>query len=95
VVASAQPLAAAAVAATDCRIREAFGLTGVCEGVCWPSSDRAIDAPAPQDVLAWEGFVAWLCILEPGFSLAAPLLASAGGEGGCGFDCLWPNLLCN
>ena len=26
----------------------------------WPSLDRAVDAPALQDVPAWDGFVAWL-----------------------------------
>ena len=31
-----------------------------CLGDGWPSRDRAVDAPALQDVPAWDGIVAWL-----------------------------------
>jgi hypothetical protein len=31
-----------------------------CLGDGWPFRDRAVDAPAVQDVPAWDGVVAWL-----------------------------------
>ena len=48
----------------------ASGARGCCLGDGWPSRDRAVDAPALQDVPAWDGIVAWLSRranpLEPG-----------------------------
>ena len=64
----------------------------------WPSRDRAVDAPALQDVPSWDGIVAWLSrwvTLGTRWSLEKRALQSAfdavasDAEGG-GSDSLWP-----
>lgn len=55
-------LGAGTVGMTDVDSARAFasGARGCCLGDGWPSRDRAVDAPALQDVPAWDGIVAWL-----------------------------------
>jgi hypothetical protein len=45
---------------TPPELRAAPGARRCCLWDGWPSRDRAVDAPAVQDVPAWDGFVAWL-----------------------------------